>query len=151
MRDLDALAAIERQLFNSRVFAGHLISRASFRRFLASSTPTLLVAAAGAQLAGYVLVLYRANSSLARLYSIGIAAQFRGRGLARKLLRAAEKAAAARGRRAMRAEVRNNDPAAIALYKTSGYHFFGRRRGYYGGSIDALRFAKPLRGSTRPA
>jgi ribosomal protein S18 acetylase RimI-like enzyme len=44
----------------------------------------------------------------------------------------------------MRLEVRADDRGAIALYKTSGYHAFGRHAGYYDGRIDALRFEKPL-------
>ena len=44
----------------------------------------------------------------------------------------------------MRLEVRADDLGAIALYKTSGYHTFGRHTGYYDGRIDALRFEKLL-------
>jgi [ribosomal protein S18]-alanine N-acetyltransferase len=140
--DLDALVALERELFNSHIFAGHLISRASFRRLLASPSATFIVAEAGAQIAGYLLVLYRANSLHARIYSIGVAARFRRRGLARRLVAAAEKDAVRRGRKAMRLEVRADDRGTIALYTTSGYRSTGRLPGYYGGRIDALRLEK---------
>jgi len=142
--DLDALVELERGLFQSRRFAGHVISRASLRRFIDSSSASLVIAEAGKQLAGYVLVLYRANSNFARMYSIGVAAHFRRRGLARKLLIAAEEDAIRRRRSAMRLEVRADDPRAIALYKTSGYCLFGRYPRYYDGRTDALRFEKPL-------
>jgi [ribosomal protein S18]-alanine N-acetyltransferase len=142
--NLDALVALEHEIFNSRLFAGHLISRASFRRLLTSPSATFIVADAGAQIAGYLLVLYRANSLAARIYSIGVAARFRRRGLARKLVAAAEKDAARRGRKAMRLEVRADDRGTIALYELCGYHRVGCAPGYYGGRIDALRLEKAL-------
>ena len=143
--DLDALTALEREIFASRIFAGHIISRASFRRLLASPSAAFILAQAGAQrqLAGYVLVLYRADSGAARIYSIGIAAPFRRRGLARMLVRAAEKDAVARSRKAMRLEVRADERGTMALYESSGYRRLGRVPRYYGGR-DALRLEKML-------
>jgi ribosomal protein S18 acetylase RimI-like enzyme len=141
--DLDTLVALERELFNSHLFAGHLISRASFRRLLASPSATFIVAEVGAQITGYLMALYRANSRAARIYSIGVTARFRRRGLARMLVAAAEKDAVRRGRKAMRLEVRANDRGTIALYESSGYRRVGRALGYYGG-VDALRLEKAL-------
>jgi ribosomal protein S18 acetylase RimI-like enzyme len=90
------------------------------------------------------LVLYRANSGAARMYSIGVARKFRRRGLAGLLLTAAEKDAVRRGRKAMRLEVRADDRGTIALYESSGYRRVGRAPGYYGGRVDALRLEKAL-------
>lgn len=147
--DVEALEALERAIFKSRQFAGHLISRASFWRFLDSPSARLIVAEVGTELSGYVLILYRSNSNFARMYSVGVATHFRKRGLARLLLAAAEKDAISRDRKEMRLEARANDPGALALYESSGYRCFGRRRGYYGGRVDALRFHKPLIGERR--
>jgi ribosomal protein S18 acetylase RimI-like enzyme len=141
--DLDALDALEREIFKSRLFSGHLLSRASFRRLLASPSATFIVAEADA-LAGYVLVLYRAHSSAARMYSIGVARKFRRRGLARLFVAAAEKDAIHRGRKRIRLEVRANDRGTAALYESSGYRRVGRAAGYYGGRVDALRLEKAL-------
>ena len=147
--DLDALVALENELFNSRLFAGHLISRASFRRLLDFPRATFIVAEAGAQMAGYLLMLYRANSYSARIYSIGVVARFRRRGLARRLVALAEKTAVRRGRKAMRLEVRADERGTIALYESSGYRRIGRTAGYYGLRIDALRLEKALRKEPR--
>jgi ribosomal protein S18 acetylase RimI-like enzyme len=142
--DLDALAALEREIFKSRLFAGHLISRASFRRLLNSPRATFIVADVKAQIGAYVLVLYRANAGVARMYSIGVTAHFRRRGLARRLVTAAEKDAVKRGRKAMRLEVRADDRGTIALYESSGYRRVGSTPGYYGGRVDAFRLEKAL-------
>ena len=140
LRDLDVLLALEREFFTW----DHQISRRGFRHFIASSKSTLIVAEIGGQMAGCVLVLYRRGSKLARLYTIAVDRRFQGRGLARRLLAAAEKNATRRGRRIMRLEVRADDAGAITLYETSGYRRFGRRHRYYDNRIDALRFDKPL-------
>jgi len=152
--DLDALSALECEIFASHVFAGHILSRASFRRLLASPSAALILAEAGAksgaksgaqrQLAGYILVLYRANSGAARIYSIGVAAPFRRRGLARMLVQAAEKDAVARSRTAMRLEVRADERGTMALYESSGYRLVGRIPRYYSARVDALRLEKCL-------
>jgi ribosomal protein S18 acetylase RimI-like enzyme len=147
--DLDALGALERDIFKSRLFSGHLISRASFRRFLGLASARVIVAEVDRKLAGYVLVLYRANSAAARLYSIGVGAEFRRRGLARLLSAAAERDAVCRRRDSMQLEVRADDRGAIALYETAGYRRCGRSPGYYGGRVDALRLVKSLRKKPR--
>jgi GNAT superfamily N-acetyltransferase len=100
LRDLDALIAIE-----DAVFTTDNLSRRSFRHFLTSRGATLLVAEENGKLAGYVLVLCRPRSKLARLYSIAVAPHIGRRGVGPLLLKAAEDAARRRGRRAMRLEI----------------------------------------------
>jgi ribosomal protein S18 acetylase RimI-like enzyme len=143
MSDLEALLALEQEFFTP----DHRISRRSFRRFLhAPHAPhaKLLVAAIDGKVAGCALVLYRQGSRRARLYTIAVGREFQRRGLARRLLTAAQTHAKRRGCRSMRLEVRADDARTIALYESSGYRPFGRRRRYYAGRIDALRFEKPL-------
>lgn len=138
--DLDALVALERRYFT----ADHQISRRSFRHFMGSPASALLVAEVDGKLAGCVLVNYRRGSRIARLYTIAVDRDFQRRGIARRLLAAAETDALRRRRKVMRLEVRADDRGAIAFYETSGYRLFGRRPRYYAGRIDALRFDKAL-------
>jgi ribosomal protein S18 acetylase RimI-like enzyme len=139
LRDLDALTAIE-----DAVFTTDNLSRRSFRHFLTSPGATLLVAEVGGELAGYLLVLYRPRSKLARLYSIAVAPHIGRRGVGPLLLDAAEDAARRHGRRVMRLEVHQHNTRAIVRYGKSGYRLFGRRRRYYDNGGDALRFEKTL-------
>jgi ribosomal protein S18 acetylase RimI-like enzyme len=140
LRDLDALIALEEAVFNMDI-----LSRRSFRRFIAGDSATVIVAEADGKLAGYVLVLYPPRSILARLYSIAVAPHIGRRGVGPLLLAAAEQAARRRGRATMRLEVHEHNSRAIARYEKSGYRVFGRHRGYYDDRGDALRFEKPLR------
>jgi ribosomal protein S18 acetylase RimI-like enzyme len=139
MRDSDALIALERAVFKMDV-----LSRRSFRRFVAGRSAALIVAEADGRLAGYVLVLYPPRSKLARLYSIAVAPHSGRRGVGSLLLAAAEAAARRRGRCAMRLEVHEHNTRAIARYEKSGYRLFGRHRRYYDDRADALRFEKAL-------
>ncbi len=144
-RDLAALVTLELAVFKTDI-----VSRRSFRHFIASPRAPLLVAEERGGLAGYVLVLYPPHSRLARLYSIAVAPHVGGRGLGPRLLAAAEAAAKRRGRRAMRLEVHVRNKRAIARYAKSGYRLFGKHRDYYDDRGDALRFEKPLGRSVNP-
>lgn len=138
--DLDALVALE-----LRAFSGDRMSRAQYRRHLASAGAAVLVAEApGEELLGSALVFFRSGSTLARLYSIASAPAARGRGIGTQLLAAAEDAAHGRGCRALRLEVRVDNAAAIALYERAGYRRIGRYADYYEDGADAWRYEKGL-------
>ena len=140
LRDLGALLAMEREFFTP----DHQISRRGFRHFIRSARSELIVANVGSAVAGCVLVNYRRNSTIGRLYSLTVAKDFRRRGLALRLLKEAERRAVRRGCQTIRLEVRADDTAAVHLYETASYRLFGRRPRYYAGRIDALRFEKTL-------
>jgi ribosomal protein S18 acetylase RimI-like enzyme len=137
--DIDALVALEQ-----RVFATDRLSRRSLQRFLKSPSAELIVAEEGRGLAGTAIVLFRPRSVVARLYSLAVAPQAGGRGVAPMLLEAAESAALARGCRVMRLEVHHTNNAAISRYRKGGYRQIGRSAGYYEDGGDALRFEKRL-------
>lgn len=137
--DIDALVALENRSFSTDQLAAR-----NFRRFLRCGNCVLPVAMAGAALAGYALVLFRANSTSARIYSIAVNADFRGRGIGEQLLAAAEQGARAKGRDRMRLEVRPDNAAAIAMYEKNGYRRFGTFPAFYEDGTDALRLEKLL-------
>ena len=137
--DLDALHHLER-----RAFETDRMSRRSLRRLLVSAGAAVLVAECDGEVIGVAILLFRANSRIARLYSIAIAAPQTGRGIASALIAAAEHAARARDCRLLRLEVHEKNHAAIKLYLKAGFQEFGRHRHYYEDRGDALRFAKLL-------
>lgn len=144
--DLDGLVAVETACFSS-----DRISRRSFRHLLSKGRQAtrVLCGAEGAVL-GYATVLFHRGTSLARLYSLAVLPDYRGRGFARALLHAAEAASLDGDAAYLRLEVRADGDAAIALYRQAGYRPFGRMAGYYEDGGDALRMEKPLAGDRPP-
>jgi [ribosomal protein S18]-alanine N-acetyltransferase len=135
--DIGALVDLE-----NRSFSSDRISRKSFRRLVASRSSVVIVASVGQSLAGYAVVLFRAGSAAARIYSLAVDPAFRGIG--RELLAACEGEAAMRGCSAIRLEVREDNVRAINLYECMAYSRFAAKPGYYADGATALRFAKPV-------
>ncbi|HXH71823.1 MAG TPA: peptidase C39 family protein [Mariprofundaceae bacterium] len=137
--DVPALAELE-----NRSFETDRISPRSFRHLLKSGHSSLLVDEEDGRIRAYSLVLFHRNTSIARLYSFTVDAAFRGQGLGRKLLAAAEDDALANGSVSMRLEVRPDNPAATHLYLANGYKQFDVAPDYYEDHMDALRMEKAL-------
>lgn len=146
--DLDALERLE-----TLSFPMDRISRRSFRNLLQSPSALVVVIEAdrtdaehGLPIGAYGVLLFRAGTALARLYSIAVSPAAMGRGMGRALLRHFEDAAYDRDRIAIRLEVREDNAAAIALYRSEGYRFIGTYPAYYADGTRASRFEKTLHG-----
>jgi [ribosomal protein S18]-alanine N-acetyltransferase len=137
--DLDELSDLENQ-----VFSVNRMSRRSLRWLLASPSAEILVAEAQADFAGAAVVLFRANSRIARLYSLAVVPRLTGRGIGSALIAAVEKAARSRNCRFVRLEVHEKNHGAIVCYRKAGYQQFDRRHEYYEDKGHALRFEKRI-------
>jgi ribosomal protein S18 acetylase RimI-like enzyme len=138
--DIDALASLE-----ARAFATDRLSRRRFAALLKSPAAHMLVAVRKTGLAGYALVLTRAGSRTARLYSIAVAADEGRRGIGAHLLAAAEETALSAGADSLRLEVRADNRAAVRLYERSAYRLRGSRPAYYEDGMSALLYSRDLR------
>jgi ribosomal protein S18 acetylase RimI-like enzyme len=140
LADLDALVALEQHTFD-----GDRLSRAQYRRHLASASALVLVVdGADPSLAGAAVVFFRKGSAVARLYSLATAAEARGKGVASALMAAATEAARDRGCRVLRLEVRVDNVAAIGLYERQGYRRIGPLPAYYDDGADGWRYERSL-------
>ena len=143
--DIDALVEIENRCFDT-----DRLSRRSFRHMITKAHAALLLDEEGGAVRGYVLLLFNAGTSLARMYSIAVDPQYRSRGIGRQLMLAAEQAALAQDCVTLRLEVRVDNVSSIALYESMGYRRFGFYDDYYEDHMDALRYEKRLVPSLRP-
>ncbi|HET6725097.1 MAG TPA: peptidase C39 family protein [Gammaproteobacteria bacterium] len=143
--DVESLVRLEERCFDS-----DRLSRRSFRYLLGRGNAALLVDVEGDMLRGYVLVLFRTGTSLARLYSIAVAPEYRGQKVARALLERAEAVSCERDCIAMRLEIRVDNTAAERLYRAMGYRPFGTYPDYYEDHADALRMEKSLVAHLKP-
>jgi [ribosomal protein S18]-alanine N-acetyltransferase len=137
--DLDRLSELENQ-----VFSINRMSRRSLRWLLASPSVEVLIAEAQAEFAGAAVVLFRANSGIARLYSLAVVPRLTGRGIGSALIAAVEKAARSRKCRFVRLEVHEKNHGAIVCYSKAGYQQFDRHHEYYEDRGHALRFEKRI-------
>jgi ribosomal-protein-alanine N-acetyltransferase len=137
--DLAHLCEIE-----SAAFAGDRLSLRSFRRLIGRPSARIRVAIADGAVVGYNLVLTRAGSTVARLYSIAVAASARGQGYGDRLLADAERQAERAGATALRLEVRRDNTSAIHLYERRRYRAIGTYPQYYADGCDARRYEKSL-------
>ena len=141
-RDLDALCTLE-----EKVFQGDRVTRRGFRNLLASSSAELIVTGLAHDVSGYALTLFRANSRVARLYSLAVTPSAAGSGIGAALLAAAENAARRRGCAVLRLEVAVRNKRAARLYARAGYGQIGQVADYYEDGSPALRFEKLLTGT----
>lgn len=139
LQDLDALLALEDRSFNT-----DRLSRRSFRHLLTKANATTVLDERDGELAGYATVLFNAGTSLARLYSIAVDERFKGQGIGRVLVEAAEQAALDGECVVMRLEVRRDNPSSLGLFRKLGYREFGTYQDYYEDHMEALRFEKEL-------
>lgn len=141
--DLRALAWLETQCFETDA-----LSARSLRRFVRNSmshSHQLWVAqtqGAGAVVVGYILILYRCNSQIARLYSLAVHPHYQGRGIASCLLQTAEQDSQQHQCRCIRLEVQSKNWMAQNLYQRRGYCIFKTITGYYENGDTALRMEK---------
>jgi ribosomal protein S18 acetylase RimI-like enzyme len=146
LEDMDALVALEQQCFDD-----DRISRRQFRHMLTRANAAVLVEERAGRVVGDVVVLFSRATSVARLYSLAVAPEMRGQGVAKSLLHAAEQVAWSKHRAYMRLEVRKDNSTAVALYERHGYRRFGEWLDYYDDHADAWRYEKSLSPELHPS
>lgn len=143
--DLSALLRLEEAAFQT-----DRINRRQFRYLLTRGRARVLIAEDQGALVGYVLVLFSRATSVARLYSIAVSEQARGRGVGRLLVEAAEQVAWEQDRAYMRLEIRRDNLASQALFEHAGYRRFGVLSDYYEDHMEALRYEKLIAPELKP-
>ncbi|MBM3491702.1 MAG: ribosomal-protein-alanine N-acetyltransferase [Alphaproteobacteria bacterium] len=98
-------------------------------RLLALPGAFAWLAAWGAEPVGFALAHVTVDE--AEIWSIGVAPDWRGRGIAGALLRATLERAGSAGAASLVLEVDEANAAALALYRRHGFRPVGRREGYY--------------------
>lgn len=135
--DLSALVELERHCFEVP-----RLGRQQFRWMVLEANSGLLLAEGDGKTLGYALVLFRQDSTLARLHSIATDPRARGNGIGQRLLEAAETHARERDCAYLRLEVCPDDRQAVALFERNGYNSLGLLPDFFPDHRDALRLEK---------
>jgi ribosomal protein S18 acetylase RimI-like enzyme len=143
--DVPTMVALERAAFSV-----HQIGSVAFRRLLARNSALVLVCERGQEVLGHAVVLFRARSTVARLYSIAVQPSERGRGTGRALLTAVVEQARERGLSTLSLEVRALDAPVLSFYERFGFCFKARLPGYYDDGAEAVRLVLALTQGQRP-
>lgn len=137
--DIPALVKLEQNCFTT-----DRLSCIQFRRFITKQSAVVLAVKKKNKLIGSAVLLFRKNSSIARLYSIAIHPDCQGLGIAQLLYQQLEKQAIKRQVTEIRLEVRTDNSRAIQFYTKHGFIFFGEYQHFYEDAADALRMKKIL-------
>jgi ribosomal-protein-alanine N-acetyltransferase len=125
LRDLGAIERIERRSYptpwSRSMFAGEL-TKSSSVCLGAHDTDT-------DRLVGYLIISRYVDAW--HVMNVAVAPDYRGRGIATRLLERLFELTAGDGRRGYTLEVRVSNRSAIRLYEKHGFNARGVRRGYY--------------------
>lgn len=138
--DIPQLVKIEENSFSS-----DSLNAAKFKYFMTKANSSLVVASQGKVIMGYALILFHKHTSLARLYSIAVAPEFRSLKIGLKLMKKIENFALERGSTYIRLEVKASNFKAIKLYEDLDYRKFSYRVDYYQDHEDAICYEKKIR------
>jgi ribosomal-protein-alanine acetyltransferase len=129
LKYLDKMVEIEKQCFIDEAFSRQQIS------YLLTDYNTIsLVAKIDSELAGFI-ILQEENQEdrvFGHIITLNVAANYRRQGVAQKMLKECESLLRSRGIFECRLEVRQDNHAALKLYKQMGYSESGMLENYYG-------------------
>lgn len=129
LKYLDKMVEIEKQCFTSEAFSRQQIS------YLLTDYNTIsLVAKSNNEIAGFIILQLeeQSDTDFGHIITLNVSSDFRRMGVAQKMLRECEVLLRSRGISECRLEVRQDNHAAIKLYKQLGYLEVGVLERYYG-------------------
>jgi ribosomal-protein-alanine N-acetyltransferase len=117
-------------------------SRRAMRGFAEAQGAISVLAEAAGNLAGFCIV--QMEEQVGYVVTLDVAAAWRRRGLARRLIAEAETKMRAAGGTAMAIHVFPGNVGAVRFYEAIGYGRLGTVEGFYGRNLDALAYGKWL-------
>lgn len=140
LRDLDRLYDIETECFKNEAF-----TKAQIAELLRDYNSIGLVARVNGQIVGFAIGTIYVDGKVfqGHICTIEVLPVFRRRGIGEKLLDETEKIFKQKKVKTSALEVRQDNIAAIALYKKSGYETIRKLKNYYG-NAHGLYLGKTL-------
>ena len=138
-KDIKSIFDIESKSFGNEAF-----NLRQFKYLVKSPSSLFQVALVDNQVAGYLVSLIRKNSKQLRMYSLAVNEDFRGQGIAQKLIDYIKQVARDNGYVFVTLEVREHNQLAIELYKKNGFVQIAFRLNYYALGEHALIMRCPI-------
>jgi ribosomal-protein-alanine N-acetyltransferase len=147
LEDLEAMYRLDEACFDQ----AFRFDFASMKIFAGEPGAVVRIAeGAGGELVGFVIVHLEPSGGIWRGYvvTLDVAAAWRGRGVARRLMLVAETRAAAAGARWVELHVFTGNEGAVRFYERLGYERIGIKPRFYGRGLDAFVYRKTLVAAT---
>ena len=142
MADVDRLVEIEITTFDSKKYP--IIQKKQFQYLITKGKSEVWLAEESGCIFGYMILLFRENSSIGRLYSIAVDPLFQGGDIGRRLFVFAEKRVKENSRKYLSQEIRSDHIKLLNRYTQLGYRHFGILRNYYPDNGDGIKLVKEL-------
>lgn len=139
LKDLDALLSIENSCFKS-----DRVSRRQMRYLLRQGKTLTYVCKVAGKAQGYIMCFIPAHPKPARIYSLAVLPEQRGKGIASHLLKKSLLKLRELGYRSCRLEVRASDKKTRSLYQRFDFKQIESLPGYYEDGRDGIRMALAL-------
>jgi ribosomal-protein-alanine N-acetyltransferase len=140
MHHLNRLYEIENECFQTEAFTKQRISS-----LLTDYNSISLVAKGENQIVGFIMgsIYFERNSLTGHILTIDVSTEHRGKQIGTRLLQEMEKLFRERGIMVCHLEVREDNLAALGLYRKFGYVEIGKLKNYYG-SAHGIYLRKAL-------
>lgn len=142
--DLPRIIDLERSCFGEHI----AYSSKQINYLITRANSNCLVETYEDELRGFIIVLYKRGTGVAGIETINVDNQYRGKGIAKRLLFTSEEDMMHKGIRKIRLEVSMGNTSAVNLYQKSGYRIASILKDYYYfehfGTHDAYRMVKEL-------
>jgi len=141
VNDLEKLYEIERECFTAEAFTKQVLTL-----LLQDSNSVSLIAQVNGEIAGFIigLIQHIRGIKTGHIYTIDVATKYRRKGVGAKLLKEIERIFAQKGVKVCYLEARQNNVAALKLYKKQSYAEMERLDNYYFKGAHGVRLQKRL-------
>jgi ribosomal-protein-alanine acetyltransferase len=130
--DLDAIMKIENDCFRADAFSRHQMAY-----LITRSKGIFIIACHNDEIAAYMSFIISARHNTGRIYSIAVAPDHRGAGIADILMDKTIRHSLENNLRAIFLEVRTDNKAAIQLYQKKGFITHTVKKNYYNDGAPA--------------
>jgi ribosomal-protein-alanine N-acetyltransferase len=141
LADADAISLLSRDSIENGLGWAYRVERVA--RYVRDPDTVVLVARAQRQLVGFAIMQF--SEERAHLVLMAVVPAFRRRGVGRRMLAWLTESAQVAGVMSIHVELRAQNHAAHALYRTAGFVESLRIPGYYRGRETAVRMLRLLR------